>query len=176
MKKNKTKGLFASIVLGVAVTACASASSSGTVTVVDRPDIQSVNTNYIGYRAPLRPLNFIKLPVGSIQPEGWVKKYLELQRDGLTGHLGEISAWLEKDNNAWLTTGGDHGWEEVPYWLKGYGNLAYILNDPKMIEETKYWIEGVFASRQPDGYFGPVNERNGKRELWAQMIMLWCLQ
>ncbi len=119
MKKNKTKGLFASIVLGVAVTACAPASSSGTVTVVDRPDIQSVNTNYIGYRAPLRPLNFIKLPVGSIQPEGWVKKYLELQRDGLTGHLGEISAWLEKDNNAWLTTGGDHGWEEVPYWLKG---------------------------------------------------------
>ena len=75
-----------------------------------------------------------------------------------------------------MTTGGDHGWEEVPYWLKGYGNLAYILNDPKMIEETKYWIEGVFASRQPDGYFGPVNERNGKRELWAQMIMLWCLQ
>ena len=55
MKKNKTKGLFASIVLGVAVTACAPASSSGTVTVVDRPDIQSVNTNYIGYRAPLRP-------------------------------------------------------------------------------------------------------------------------
>ena len=30
MKKNKTKGLFASIVLGVAVTACAPASSSGT--------------------------------------------------------------------------------------------------------------------------------------------------
>ena len=132
--------------------------------------------NYMGYRAPLRPLNFIKLPVGSIRPEGWVRKFLELQRDGLTGHLGEISAWLEKDDNAWLTTGGDHGWEEVPYWLKGYSSLAYILNDPKMIEETKYWIEGVFASRQPDGYFGPVNERNGKRELWAQMIMLWCLQ
>ena len=143
---------------------------------MDRPDTESTNVNYVSYRAPLRPLNFIKLPVGSIQPEGWVKKYLELQRDGLTGHLGEISAWLEKDNNAWLTTGGDHGWEEVPYWLKGYGNLAYILNDPKMIAETKTWIEGVFASCQPDGYFGPVNERNGKRELWAQMIMLWCLQ
>ena len=61
--------------------------------------------NYVSYRAPLRPLNFIKLPVGSIQPEGWVKKYLELQRDGLTGHLGEISAWLEKDNNAWYVFG-----------------------------------------------------------------------
>ena len=164
------------VALTVSVTACTSASSAGTVTVVDRPDTHAVNVNYMGYRAPLRPLNFIKLPVGSIRPEGWVRKFLELQRDGLTGHLGEISAWLEKDNNAWLTTGGDHGWEEVPYWLKGYSSLAYILNDPKMIEETKYWIEGVFASRQPDGYFGPVNERNGKRELWAQMIMLWCLQ
>ena len=46
-----------------------------------------------------------------------------------------------------------------------------------MIAETKTWIEGVFASCQPQhGYFGPVNERNGKRELWAQMIMLWRLQ
>ena len=44
--------------------------SAGTVTVVDRPDIHAVNTNYMGYRAPLRPLNFIKLPVGSIRPEG----------------------------------------------------------------------------------------------------------
>lgn len=167
---------FLFVALVISVMACTSASSAGTVTVVDRPDIHAVNTNYMGYRAPLRPLNFIKLPVGSIRPEGWVRKFLELQRDGLTGHLGEISAWLEKDDNAWLTTGGDHGWEEVPYWLKGYSSLAYILNDPKMIEETKYWIEGVFASRQPDGYFGPVNERNGKRELWAQMIMLWCLQ
>jgi hypothetical protein len=42
MKKIKTKSIFASIVLGVAVTACASAPSSGTVTVVDRPDIQSI--------------------------------------------------------------------------------------------------------------------------------------
>ena len=42
--------------------------------------------------------------------------------------------------------------EEVPYWLKGYSSLAYILNDPEMIEETKYWIEGVFASCQPVSY------------------------
>ena len=61
---------------------------------------------------------------------------------------------------------------EIPFGV----SVPSPNNDPKMIEETKYWIEGVFASRQPDGYFGPVNERNGKRELWAQMIMLWCLQ
>lgn len=174
--KTKLQLMGTWITAGMLAASCGSAMSDGTVTVVDRPDTQSTNVNYVNYRAPLQPLNFIKLPVGSIQPEGWVKRYLELQRDGLTGHLGEISAWLEKENNAWLTNGGDHGWEEVPYWLKGYGNLAYILNDPQMIAETKTWLEGVFASRQPDGYFGPVNERNGRRELWAQMIMLWCLQ
>lgn len=143
---------------------------------VERPQCNTINSNYISNRAPLQAQHFIKLPVGSIKAKGWVNRYLELQRDGLTGNLGKISAWLEKENNAWLTNGGDHGWEEVPYWLKGYGNLAYMLNDPKMIAETKFWIEGAIASQQPDGYFGPINMRNGKRELWAQMIMLWCLQ
>lgn len=92
------------------ITVCAVCSSAfASVRIVDRPPANQVNVNYVGYRAPLRPLSFIKLPVGSIRPEGWLKKFLELQRDGLTGHLGEISAWLEKKNNAWLTNGGDHG-------------------------------------------------------------------
>ena len=179
MKKMKNlKGGLAGILItaGLLAASCTSDQSSSAVAIVSRPDCAQTNVNYVGNRLPLKPMNFIKLPVGSIQPEGWLKKYLELQKDGLTGHLNEISAWLGKENNAWLTQGGDHGWEEVPYWLKGYGNLAYILKDQKMIDEAKIWLEGAFASQQPDGYFGPINERNGKRELWAQMIMLWCLQ
>ena len=154
----------------------AMAQSTTTATVVDRPDNTARSSNYVNNRAPLLQQCFIKLPVGSIAPAGWVKKYLELQRDGLTGHLGEISAWLDKNNNAWLTNGGDHGWEEVPYWLKGYSDLAYILGDKKMKAEAFTWIEAALKSQQPDGYFGPINERNGKRELWAQMIMLSTLQ
>lgn len=146
--------------------------------VVDRPDMSRSNVNYLGNKSPLKQSAFIKLPAGSIRPGGWVKKYLELQRNGLTGHLGEISAWLEKDNNAWLSKDGkgDHGWEEVPYWLKGYGDLAYILNDQKMIDETKIWINAALNSQRPDGYFGPWIEKRGKPDLWGNMIMLWCLQ
>ncbi len=66
------------------------------VTSVTRPAITGVNPFYTGNKTPLLPLYFIKLPLGTIKPEGWIKKYLELQRDGLTGHLGEISAWLDK--------------------------------------------------------------------------------
>ncbi len=144
--------------------------------VVEHPITSSQSLNYVNSRAPLRQQCFIKLPVGSIRPTGWIGRYLQLQRDGLTGHLGEISAWLEKENNAWLTTGGDHGWEEVPYWLKGYSDLAYILGDEQMIAETKTWIEAVFKSQREDGFFGPVNMRGDKPELWAQMIMLSTLQ
>ena len=153
-------------------------------TTVIRPSITTSNSFYVSNKAPLQPLNFIKLPVGSIQPEGWIKKYLELQRDGLTGHLGEISAWLEKKNNAWFSDSGkgERGWEEVPYWLKGYGDLGYLLHDEKIINETRLWLEKVFKSQRSDGYFGPVtivkNNKHpeGVMDLWPNMIMLWTLQ
>ncbi|MES2893253.1 MAG: beta-L-arabinofuranosidase domain-containing protein [Bacteroidota bacterium] len=155
------------------------------VTNIKRPATSSVNKFYTGNRAPLTPLSFIKLPVGAIRPEGWIKKYLELQRDGLTGKLGEISAWLEKKDNAWFsgTGDGDHGWEEVPYWLKGYGNLGYVLKDKQVIAETKLWLEKVFQSQQPNGYFGPrvvENEHQDNKgktpDLWPNMLMLWTMQ
>lgn len=172
---SKVKGMLFCAALSMCCS-CNHTSTEFSVTMTDRPDRMEQNPNYANNRSPLQPSHFLKLPVGSIKPEGWLKKYLELQRDGLTGHLNEISAWLEKENNAWLTNGGDHGWEEVPYWLKGYGNLAYILGDENMINEAKTWIEAAINSQRPDGSFGPINMKGDKPELWAQMIMLWCLQ
>ena len=153
-----------------------SAQNNVKVTLVDRPAMQAIHSNYSQNRAPLLPQYFMKLPVGDVKPKGWIYRFLELQKNGLNGHLGEISAWLDKDNNAWLGTGTDYGWEEVPYWLKGYGNMAYILDDKKMIDETKSWLEAVFKSQRDDGYFGPYIEKNGKPDLWGNMIMIWCLQ
>lgn len=172
---SKVKGMLFCAALSMCCS-CNHTSTEFSVTMTDRPDRMEQNPNYANNRSPLQPSHFLKLPVGNIKPEGWLRKYLELQRDGLTGHLNEISAWLEKENNAWLTNGGDHGWEEVPYWLKGYGNLAYILGDENMINEAKTWIEAAINSQRPDGSFGPINMKGDKPELWAQMIMLWCLQ
>jgi len=155
------------------------------VLVVQRIPTTAINKYYVSNEAPLQPLQLIKLPPGSIKPQGWILKYLELQRDGLTGHLGEISAWLDKKNNAWYSGNGegDHGWEEVPYWLKGYGDLGYILHDTTIISETKRWLDKVFQSQQSNGYFGPSvvenqhQDNKGKTpDLWPNMIMLWCMQ
>ena len=150
------------------------------VTTVAKPPNESSNSYYQTNQAPLLRQHLVKLPVGAVKPGGWLLKSLELQRDGLAGQLGEISIWLTKKNNAWLNKDGkgDWGWEEMPYWLKGYGNIAYVLNDKKMIDETMVWVNGTLNSQRDNGDFGPyvIRKSNGKRDLWAQMLMLFVLQ
>jgi len=153
--------------------------------MVDRPDTDLGNDFYLGNREPLAPSPLIKLPVGAIDPRGWIRKRLELQAGGFHGHLTEISRFLVKEGNAWLSPAGegDHGWEEPPYWLKGFSNCGYILRDQRMIAESKIWIEAALASQQADGWFGPDKGRKGaatrlqgREDLWPNMIMLFCLQ
>src|SRR5262249_34845913 len=128
-----------------------------TVSRVDRPSVAPGNRFYAGNRPPLAPSALIKLPVGSVHPEGWLKKQLQLQAEGFHGHLGEISRFLRKDGNAWLDPSGqgEHGWEEVPYWLKGFGDCAYLLDNKAQIAEARSWIEAALRSQRPDGFFGP---------------------
>ena len=150
-------------------------SAQNSVTVTDKPAV-GTNKNYPGFKAPLQSAPLIKLPVGKVQPKGWLRKYLELQKDGLNGKLGTVSAWLDKNNNQWLSDAGDLGWEEVPYWLRGYSSLAYILDDEEMKRESQVWFDAVLANLKDDGFLGPHNYENGNPELWAQMVMLWALQ
>ncbi len=171
--------LLFTLVITISTIGCQSNLQKTNISVVDRPNTHSKNSNYISNRPPLQPSAFIKLPVGSIQPEGWLKVYLEKQRDGLTGNLGKISAWLQKEDNAWLSEDGTGtwGWEEVPYWLKGYANLGYILDDNKIIDEAKIWLEATITGQRKDGNFGPKSFRkDGSMDFWGNMIMLYCLQ
>jgi len=163
----------------------AAASGWADIAVVDRPDVTTLNVHYVSNRIPLTPSVLIKLPIGSIKPEGWLARQLELQADGFHGHLTDISRFLQKDGNAWLsaTGAGERGWEEVPYWLKGFSNCAYVLGREDQIVEAKIWIEGALNSQKPDGWFGPDKDRGGaatrlkgRSDLWPNAIMLFCLQ
>lgn len=149
---------------------------SSEVKIVDCINTDSYNVNYVSNKKPLVPQTFIKLPTGSIKPRGWLLTQLNLQREGLNGNLGEISAWLQKDNNAWLTSGGKWGWEEVPYWLRGYSSLAFALRDEKLLKESKIWIEAILKSQREDGNFGPYIENDGAQDFWPNMVALWILQ
>jgi len=168
------------LLLTLSLAAFATSAKAG-VDVVDVPATDAPNEHYAGNRPPLLPSPLIKLPVGAIEPRGWVRKQLELQADGFIGHLTEISKFLDKENNAWLnpTGEGKYGWEEVPYWLKGFGDTGYVLDDGRIISEARLWIEAAIASQQDDGYFGPRPNRThlkGKPDLWPNMVMLFALQ
>lgn len=139
------------------------------------------NTYYLSNRAPLRPSSFQKLPIGAITPGGWIELQVRLQADGYAGHLTEISRFLDKKNNAWLSPQGEgtHNWEEVPYWLRGYGDLGWVLHDPAIKKEAMIWLDAILSSQREDGYFGPranLKASNGKPDVWPNMLALNALQ
>lgn len=163
----------------IALTGLLMQTSNASVTIVNELPTESPNRHYVGNREPLERNAMVKLPVASVKARGWLEEYLKRQRSGMTGRLREVSAWLEKDGNAWLSPSGEGewGWEEVPYWLKGYIVLAYQLEDKAMIAEANVWIEGALNSQRENGDFGPdLRLQDGTRDFWANMLMLNCLQ
>ncbi len=100
----------------------------------------------------LQPLAFQPLPLGSIKPAGWLKQQLRIQADGLSGHLDEI--WPDLKDSAWIG-GSREGWERGPYWLDGVVPLAYLLDDAKLKEKVKRWMDYILAHQHEDGWLGP---------------------
>jgi len=172
----------------LSVMVCTSAvfAAGDAVSVVKRPATEPANTLYPGNRPPLAPSPLVKLPVGAVKPQGWLRRQMELMAEGFSGHLDELSGFLAPEGNAWLRPDGvgDRSfWEELPYWLKGFGDLGYLLDDPRIIKEAKRWIEPAIASQREDGYFGPRRNltnistpKGGKPDLWPNMVMLNALQ
>jgi uncharacterized protein len=118
---------------------------------------QEVNTNYKGNPEPLLPNAYIKLPLGSVKPAGWLKSQLEAQAAGLTGNLDDF--WPVLVNSSWRGGDGD-AWERSPYYLDGLVPLAYLLNDEKLIGKVKNWIEPILASSTDTGWYGPVKNKD----------------
>ena len=143
------------------------------IAAVAAPPAEAPHPHYPSNRPPLAVSPLIKLPIGAVEPRGWLMAQLELMRDGLTGRLAEISRFLA-DDSGWMTLKGK-GWEEMPYWLKGYGDLGHLLKDAGMRREAERWLLQAFKSQARDGYFGPADNRSAN-DLWPNMVMLAALQ
>ena len=120
--------------------------------------------------------SFEKLPLGDIKPRGWLKKQLQIQANGLTGHLDEF--WPDLKENRWL--GGDReGWERGPYYADGLLPLAYILEDPDLIKKAKKWVQAFTDYQREDGWIGPVRgQREDRKEYdpWPNFVVLKVLK
>ncbi len=139
------------------------------------------NHFYVGNRPPLMPSPLERLPIQAIEPQGWLQSELTNEAHGFTGNLMHISSFLNPKNNAWLSPTGQgvNGWEEVPYWLRGYVDLAYVRRDPKMIAVAKKWVEPMIEGQESDGWFGPRSNKtlnNGAPDLWPNMLALQAFE
>lgn len=120
-------------------------------------------------RAPLVPNAFDPLPLGSIEPTGWLRNQLEIQARGLSGHLDEF--WPDlMPSNAWKGGDGD-AWERGPYFADGLLPLAYQLHDPALIQKANSWVEWTLTHQRPDGQIGPASND----DWWPRMVMLKVL-
>ncbi|MEI6048606.1 MAG: beta-L-arabinofuranosidase domain-containing protein [Bacteroidota bacterium] len=118
---------------------------------------QNMNTSYKSNPKPLMQNAYIKLPLGAVKPAGWLKSQLEAQAAGLTGNLDDF--WPDLVKSSWH--GGDgEAWERGPYYLDGLVPLAYILNDDKLINKVKKWLEPILVSSSDTGWYGPAKNKD----------------
>ena len=109
------------------------------------------------------------LPPSSFRPEGWLKKQLLLQANGLAGQLDRI--WPDVSDSKWI--GGEHeGWERVPYWLDGFIPLAWLLDDEDMKARARRYVEHILNAQEEDGWICPCEKKDRTRyDVWVVFLI-----
>ncbi|MFG3248786.1 RICIN domain-containing protein [Streptomyces sp. NPDC048187] len=126
----------------------------------------------------LAPDVFSRLAPGSVTARGWLAGQLRLQLDGLCGRFAERSHFLDFATTGWVHPENE-GWEELPYWLRGYVPLAIATGDAEALAQCRRWIDAILATRQDDGFFGPRALRTslgGGPDFWPFLPLLQALR
>lgn len=108
--------------------------------------------------------------IPEVKPEGWLKRQLEIQMQGLTGKLFDI--WDSVGSySGWLGGTGEN-WERAPYYLDGLLPLSCYLEDKEHWDIACRFVEWTLSSQDEEGNFGPVAS---KEDYWSRFVMLKVL-
>ena len=111
-----------------------------------------------------------RLPLGDVSVEsGWLRGQLELMCEGVTGRLPEFGPYFTKQRNGYIYPDVASGWEEVPYWIRGFYPMAVLTQNKEHLKTSDIYFEALFASVQEDGWFGPAYLKEFK-EINGEMI------
>lgn len=104
-----------------------------------------------------------------IKPAGWLKRQLEIQAEGLSGHLDKM--WPDVKDSAWI--GGDReGWERVPYWLDGFIPLAWLLDDADLKARAQKYIDAILFQQCTDGWICPCDLKSRETyDVWPVFLI-----
>jgi DUF1680 family protein len=145
---------------------------------------------------PLDP-QWEPLPLNSVKPGGWLRKEMERNLSGFTGHLDSLVPDLILQDDIYgknrlsrhvrsknVGAIGEEGEWQVQYlwwnsetqsnWLDGYMRTAVLLNDVKHLQKVEAIINRLLATQDADGYLGIYDKElryrfdNENGELWAK--------
>ena len=139
----------------------------------------SIIFNVCSTSNPLVSWTYDIFPVGSLTPQGWLKKELTIQANGLSGHLSLF--WEDIANSSWIGGPGDGGLRErAPYWLNGMTPLSFLLPNSEGLDvdiqkQTWKYISYILHNQSTDGWLGPPSdiEASGGEAYWyAHLIVI----
>lgn len=123
---------------------------------------------------------FNEVMLSEISAEGWLRKWLETQKKGLTGNLDEMC--FPFDTKAWGTKKkiksqrGEDWWpyEPTAYLVESMLKAGYELSDKELIEKAEKQIRFVIDNPDKDGYLGPqalkVAPEGKKNRRWPHAV------
>jgi uncharacterized protein len=121
---------------------------------------------------------FSEIPLGSIEPEGWLRAYLTRQKDGITGHLDQ-SGGFPFDTYGWAGPGISDipedlfAYEQTGYWVDGMIRCGYLLHDANLIQKATKHTKYVLQHPDKDGYLGPNALKKETR--WPHVVFFRAL-
>ena len=100
-------------------------------------------------RPPLAQNRFVRLPFGSVMPEGWLKRQLLLEADGMARHLLDPKAF-----DRIVAPCRQNGEAEVTYqqgvYQEGIITLAWMTRDEVFLRKAKESMEKTLAEDPTD--------------------------
>jgi hypothetical protein len=117
------------------------------------------------------------LAPGTVQPEGWLRGYMEKQAAQLGSKLPQVSwpftgaYWAGEENEE----EGERQfwpWEQKAYWIDGATRLALVLEDEKLMAQVRASIDYTLEHADTDGYLGPqlLKEQKGPYNRWPHNV------
>lgn len=136
------------------------------------------------FEPPTRPA-LLALPPGAVEPEGWLRDWCILARDGYTGNMDKYDpefqrAWavdhkmtgerLDWPKGAWPYEGGG-------YWFDGLARLGYALHDDVLLQQAKRRLDAVVTHMNPDGilFLWWLNRNNPDDVKAASTVGAWSI-